>query len=68
MAIIITRLYLAGIVLVLLNAVSTVIFSKTIKRKRLALMGTALLLVAFWPLAIFSEDGRKRLLLTTTLF
>lgn len=68
MALILARIYFSGIMLVMLNAASTLVFSKTIKKRKFSLMMTAVLLVPLWPLAIFSEEGRKRLLLTASIF
>jgi len=63
-----TRIYIGGIALVLLNAVSTIIFTKSINGRRLKALGESLALVAFWPIAVFSVKGRKKLFLTTNKF
>lgn len=67
LAMLLTRLYIAGILLFWLNALSTVIFSKSIKKGKLGILLTACVLSWIWPLALFSPEGRKRLLITSSI-
>jgi len=64
--IILTRVYMLGIVAVWLNAISTIMFTPNLKWGRVNSLIIAVSVSPFWPLAIFSRAGREYLLLTTT--
>ncbi len=55
-------LWMGGILLLSLNALSTIIFAKKLKGKDWKVILTLPLFLAVWPLAIFSPNGRKVLL------
>lgn len=61
--IVLMRIYLAGVVLLILNAVSTIAFKKRTPRARPFRDLSVSLVYAFvWPVAFFSPAGREAML------
>jgi len=56
--------YLLGIIMLALAATSAALFDSRLKGKRAKALVRALYATPFWPLAIFSPEGRRKLLLT----
>lgn len=57
LSLLLLRAYAIGIGIILLNAISVFLFEKTLKA--FIGIGKALALSIVWPLAIFSQQGRK---------
>lgn len=55
-------IWIGGIFLLMLNAISNIVFAKKIRRKDLKVILTLPFFLAVWPLAICSPNGRKILL------
>ena len=57
--ILLMRLYLGVIVLLILNSISMAVFNKHI-----TILATIMSIIAciFWPVAMFSQEGRKHIL------